>query len=87
MFDNEIRGQLATLMGGRAAEELTCGHLSTGESFSHVCTVTNLLFQGLVYTFSFRLWYGVSWKYHGQVPGGGLAFAVKTSDSIKLEDI
>ena len=30
MFDNEIRGQLATLMGGRAAEELTCGHLSTG---------------------------------------------------------
>ena len=29
MFDNEIRGQLATLMGGRAAEELTCGHLST----------------------------------------------------------
>ncbi|KAL3136616.1 hypothetical protein ABBQ38_005856 [Trebouxia sp. C0009 RCD-2024] len=32
MFDNEIRGQLATLMGGRAAEELTCGHLSTGAS-------------------------------------------------------
>ena len=31
MFDNEIRGQLATLMGGRAAEELTCGHLSTGK--------------------------------------------------------
>lgn len=30
MFDNEIRGQLAMLMGGRAAEELTCGHLSTG---------------------------------------------------------
>lgn len=32
MFDNEIRGQLAMLMGGRAAEELTCGHLSTGAS-------------------------------------------------------
>ncbi len=30
MFDNEIRGQLAMLMGGRAAEELTCSHLSTG---------------------------------------------------------
>ena len=24
MFDREIRGQLAMLMGGRAAEELTC---------------------------------------------------------------
>lgn len=32
MFDNEIRGQLAMLMGGRAAEELTCSHLSTGAS-------------------------------------------------------
>lgn len=30
MFDNEIRGRLAMLMGGRAAEELTCSHLSTG---------------------------------------------------------
>ena len=34
MFDNEIRGQLALLMGGRAAEELTCSHLSTGR---HLC--------------------------------------------------
>ena len=24
MFDTEIRGQMAMLMGGRAAEELTC---------------------------------------------------------------
>ncbi len=30
MFDSEIRGQLAMLMGGRAAEEVTCGHVSTG---------------------------------------------------------
>lgn len=36
MFDNEIRGQLATLMGGRAAEELTCGHLSTGKPYTHL---------------------------------------------------
>ncbi len=27
MFDNEIRGQMAMLMGGRAAEELTCGQV------------------------------------------------------------
>lgn len=32
MFENEIRGQLAMLMGGRAAEELTCSHMSTGAS-------------------------------------------------------
>ncbi|KAG1677023.1 hypothetical protein FOA52_001192 [Chlamydomonas sp. UWO 241] len=30
MFDAEIRGQLAVLMGGRAAEALTCEALSTG---------------------------------------------------------
>ncbi|KAI3426962.1 hypothetical protein D9Q98_006906 [Chlorella vulgaris] len=30
MFDREIRGQLAMLMGGRAAEELTCDAVSTG---------------------------------------------------------
>ncbi|EIE21197.1 ATP-dependent metallopeptidase Hfl [Coccomyxa subellipsoidea C-169] len=30
LFDTEIRGQLAMLMGGRAAEELTCGQVSTG---------------------------------------------------------
>ena len=30
MFDSEIRGQLAVLMGGRAAEQLTCESLSTG---------------------------------------------------------
>lgn len=30
MFDSEIRGQLAMLMGGRAAEQLTCGAVSTG---------------------------------------------------------
>lgn len=30
MFDCEIRGQLAMLMGGRAAEQLTCGAVSTG---------------------------------------------------------
>lgn len=28
MFDNEIRGQMAMLMGGRAAEELTCGQVN-----------------------------------------------------------
>jgi ATP-dependent Zn protease len=27
MFDTEIRGQMAMLMGGRAAEELTCGQV------------------------------------------------------------
>jgi Peptidase family M41 len=30
MFDSEIRGQLAMLMGGRAAEEVSCGQISTG---------------------------------------------------------
>ncbi|KAL4429196.1 hypothetical protein ABPG77_010175 [Micractinium sp. CCAP 211/92] len=30
LFDREIRGQLAMLMGGRAAEELTCDSVSTG---------------------------------------------------------
>ncbi|KAK9902089.1 hypothetical protein WJX75_003893 [Coccomyxa subellipsoidea] len=30
LFDTEIRGQMAMLMGGRAAEELTCGQVSTG---------------------------------------------------------
>lgn len=30
MFDSEIRGQLAMLMGGRAAELLTCTAVSTG---------------------------------------------------------
>ncbi len=28
MFDSELRGQMAMLMGGRAAEELTCGQVS-----------------------------------------------------------
>lgn len=32
MFDSEIRGQLAMLMGGRAAEALTCDAISTGAS-------------------------------------------------------
>ena len=27
MFDSELRGQMAMLMGGRAAEELTCGQV------------------------------------------------------------
>lgn len=27
LFDTEIRGQMAMLMGGRAAEELTCGQV------------------------------------------------------------
>lgn len=31
MFDSEIRGQLAMLMGGRAAEQLTCASVSTGK--------------------------------------------------------
>lgn len=30
MFDREIRGQLAMLMGGRAAEEVSCDSVSTG---------------------------------------------------------
>ena len=30
MFDREVRGQLAMLMGGRAAEELSCEAVSTG---------------------------------------------------------
>jgi cell division protease FtsH len=30
MFDSEIKGQLAMLMGGRAAEQLTCASVSTG---------------------------------------------------------
>lgn len=32
MFEREIRGQLAVLMGGRAAEALSCESLSTGAS-------------------------------------------------------
>lgn len=31
MFDNEMRAQLAVLMGGRAAEALTCNFISNGE--------------------------------------------------------
>jgi cell division protease FtsH len=34
MFDSEIRGQLSMLMGGRAAEQLTCASVSTGGSNS-----------------------------------------------------
>jgi cell division protease FtsH len=30
LFETEIRAQLAMLMGGRAAEEVTCGGVSTG---------------------------------------------------------
>ena len=30
MFDSEIRGQLCMLMGGRAAEQITCTSVSTG---------------------------------------------------------
>lgn len=38
LFDSEIRGQLAMLMGGRAAEELTCDAVSTGAvSWRGVC--------------------------------------------------
>ena len=32
MFDSEIRGHLAMLMGGRAAEQLLCSSTSTGAS-------------------------------------------------------
>ncbi|KAG2484671.1 hypothetical protein HYH03_016558 [Edaphochlamys debaryana] len=32
LFDTEIRGHLAVLMGGRAAEHLSCGAVSTGAS-------------------------------------------------------
>ena len=32
MFDSELRGQMAMLMGGRAAEELTCGQVSASPS-------------------------------------------------------
>ena len=47
MFDNEMRGQLAVLMGGRAAEALTCSFISTGDLSSweqycraHTCSST-----------------------------------------------
>ena len=30
MFDTEMRAQLAVLLGGRAAEQFCCGHISTG---------------------------------------------------------
>lgn len=32
MFDTEMRAQLAVLLGGRAAEQYCCGHISTGAS-------------------------------------------------------
>eukprot|EP00951_Prasinocladus_malaysianus_P037399 scaffold401414_cov32-Prasinocladus_malaysianus.AAC.1 len=32
LFDAEVRAQLAVLLGGRAAEQLTCGQISTGAS-------------------------------------------------------
>lgn len=35
MFDSEIRGQLTMLMGGRAAEEITCGEVRWR---LHICT-------------------------------------------------
>ena len=32
LFDSELRGQMAMLMGGRAAEELTCGQVSSSSA-------------------------------------------------------
>ena len=42
MFDNEMRAQLAVLMGGRAAEALTCNFISNGASavLTHQVVVT-----------------------------------------------
>lgn len=42
MFDSEIKGQLAMLMGGRAAEQLTCASVSTGARNVLVCAAVAL---------------------------------------------
>ncbi|CAK0786015.1 hypothetical protein CVIRNUC_009228 [Coccomyxa viridis] len=44
LFDSELRGQMAMLMGGRAAEELTCGQISTGAS-DDIRRCSSLAFQ------------------------------------------
>ncbi|CAD7702088.1 unnamed protein product [Ostreobium quekettii] len=41
MFDSELRGQLAILMGGRAAEMITCGQISSG-AFDDIKRATQL---------------------------------------------
>eukprot|EP00879_Flechtneria_rotunda_P011220 GHRR01011719.1.p1 GENE.GHRR01011719.1~~GHRR01011719.1.p1 ORF type:complete len:123 (+),score=40.05 GHRR01011719.1:266-634(+) len=46
MFDSEIRGQLAMLMGGRAAEQLTCSSVSTGAA-DDIRRATNLALRSV----------------------------------------
>lgn len=46
MFDSEIRGRLAMLMGGRAAEELTVGPVSTG-AMDDIRRATSLAYRSV----------------------------------------
>lgn len=46
MFDSEIRGQLAMLMGGRAAEHLTCAAVSTG-AMDDIRRATDLAYKSV----------------------------------------
>lgn len=46
MFDSDIRAQLAILLGGRAAEMLTCDDISTGAS-DDIKKATSLAYQSI----------------------------------------
>jgi cell division protease FtsH len=46
MFDREIRGQLAMLMGGRAAEEVSCDAVSTG-AMDDIRRATDLAYKAV----------------------------------------
>lgn len=59
MFDREIRGQLAMLMGGRAAEEVSCDAVSTG-AVDDIRRATDLAYKAVSGARSALLpWYGV----------------------------
>ena len=47
LFNDEIRGRLSLLMGGRAAEELTCEQVSTG-AVDDIKRATDLARQAIV---------------------------------------
>lgn len=46
MFDSEIRAQLAILLGGRAAEMLTCNDISTGAA-DDIKKATSMAYQAI----------------------------------------
>lgn len=71
MFDNEMRAQLAVLMGGRAAEALTCNFISNGtyHMFVLLCMFGSSYRQQCCLCFA-------GWHVSVAVPGFGTAFCV-----------